>query len=287
MGAGYAGYASVFSRKTAQVGPLTIRYLEGGHGEPLLYLHGLEGWGLWDSFHIAFGVTNRVMAPLLPGWQDGRIPPSIKSPRDYAKIIYEFAGAIGIKKLTLVGHSVGGWVALCAAAEYPDLVERLVLIDSLGLHAAHTAELAIRNMDQEAFSHAVFARHEKVLVPHSFNPDFGGEFQELKDSPEFKRYWRNREVLVKWLGDRLEDPGLLESARHIKAKTLIVWGREDGLVPCEDGRLLAEAIANSRLAVIKDAAHSPMKDKRETFQRVVYEFLSAPDNAVQPKLIEL
>jgi pimeloyl-ACP methyl ester carboxylesterase len=279
MSDGYAGYASVFNRKAAQVGSLTIRYLEGGHGDPLVYLHGLEGWGLWDSFHIAFGVTNRVYAPLLPGWQDGRIPESIRTPADYAPIIRDFISAIGAKHVTLVGHSIGGWVAMRAAAEFPMVVDRLVVVDPLGLRTESDAAVTMRAMDQEAFSHAVFARHEKVLVPHAFNPDFGGEFQELKDSPDFKRYWRNRDILVRWLGDQLDDPELLDAARRIRARTLIVWGRKDGVVSCEDGRLLAEAIPGSSLVIIDDAGHAPMKDRRETFQRAVHEFLSGAPEA--------
>lgn len=286
MSDGYAGYASVFNRQTAQVGQLTIRYLEGGHGDPLVYLHGLEGWGLWDSFHIAFGVTNRVYAPLLPGWQDGRVPDSIRKPSDYAVLVRDFVAAIGIKRVTLVGHSIGGWVALCVAAEFPEIVDRLVVVDPLGLRTESDSGVAIRSMDQEAFSHAVFARHEKVLVPHAFNPDFGGEFQELKDSPAFKRYWRSREILVKWLGDRIDDPELLAMARRIQAKTLIVWGRQDGLVSCEDGRLLAGAIPHSTLVTIDGAGHTPMKDRRETFQRIVYEFLSGAATAAEGKMIE-
>ncbi len=286
MSDGYAGYASVFNRKAAQVGALTIRYLEGGHGDPLVYLHGLEGWGLWDSFHIAFGVTNLVYAPLLPGWQDGRVPDSIRAPADYAPLVRDFVGAIGAKRVTLVGHSIGGWVALRVAAEFPEVVERLVVIDPLGLRTASDSAVAMRAMDQEAFSHAVFARHEKVLVPHAFNPEVGGEFQELKDSPDFKRYWRNREILVRWLGDRLDDPGLLEAAKKIRARTLIVWGRHDGLVSCEDGRLLAGAIPHSRLVIIDGAGHAPMKDRRETFQRAVHEFLSGEADAAEGSVIE-
>ena len=64
-----AGYASQFTRNTVKVGDLTIPYCKGGRGQPLLYLHGLSGWGRWESYHITFGITNLVYAPQLPGWQ--------------------------------------------------------------------------------------------------------------------------------------------------------------------------------------------------------------------------
>ena len=71
-----AGYASQFTRNTVKVGDLTIPYLKGGRGQPLLYLHGLSGWGRWESYHITFGITNLVYAPQLPGWPDGPVPAS-------------------------------------------------------------------------------------------------------------------------------------------------------------------------------------------------------------------
>ena len=69
-----AGDASQFTRNTVKVGGLTISYLKGGRGEPLVYLHGLSGWGRWESYHIALGITNMVYAVQLPGWQAASFP---------------------------------------------------------------------------------------------------------------------------------------------------------------------------------------------------------------------
>jgi len=274
MSAGYAGYASLFNRKSVEIDGLKVLYLEGGHGEPLLYIHGLEGWGAWDSYHIAFGVTNHVYAPLLPGFQDGRVPESIKSPADYAALMSGFIAAAGIDRAVVVGHGIGGWIALRLAAEAPKLVSRLVLVDSLGLRIDDEAETHLRDMDREAFSNAVFARRGPVLVPHAYNPDFGGEFQDIQNSQDFKRYWRCREIMVKWLGDQLYDPELPNLARNITAPTMVIWGREDGLASVQHGHRITDLIANSRLAVIEGAGHSPMKDKRETFQKIAHLFLT-------------
>jgi len=286
MGTGYAGYASVFNRKIATIGQLTIRYLEGGYGIPLLYVHGLEGWGSWDSVHITFALSNHVYAPLLPGWQDGRIPSFIKSPADYAKLMRDFLEVAGIKTATLVGYSIGGWIALYLAAEFPDLVERLVIVDSLGLCVGDARPAAVGKMDQEAFGEAVFARRGPVLVPHDFNPDFGGVFEDLRNSPDFKRYWRGKEILVNWIGANLEDSELGQVARRIKAKTLIVWGRQDGLAPCEHGGFLADCIPQATLVLLADAGHTPMKDKRETFQGFVHQFLSNSDAFGPDRIVE-
>lgn len=91
-----AGDASQFTRSTVKVDDLTIPYFKGGRGQPLLYLHGLSGWGRWESYHMALGITNLVYAPQLPGWQDGQIPSSLTSVRDYAEVMSKLLDAIGL-----------------------------------------------------------------------------------------------------------------------------------------------------------------------------------------------
>src|SRR5712691_13085159 len=127
-----AGDASQFTRNAVRIGNLLLAYLKGGRGEPLLYLHGLSGWGRWESYHLAFGITNMVYAVELPGWHDGRIPAEITTVRDYARVIVGFLDALGLDAVDLVGHSIGGWIALYIAAECSSRVSRLVLIDTMG-----------------------------------------------------------------------------------------------------------------------------------------------------------
>ena len=116
-----AGDASQFTRNTAKVGDLTIPYLKGGRGQPLLYLHGLTGWGRWETYHFALGITNFVYAPQLPGWSDGQVPTSLTSVRDYAQLMVQFLDSVGLQQIDLVGHSFGGWIALYMAEEHPSV----------------------------------------------------------------------------------------------------------------------------------------------------------------------
>src|SRR5260221_10859191 len=93
-----AGDASQFTRNTAKVGDLAVSYLKGGRGQPLLYLHGLTGWGRWETCHMALGVTNLVYAPQLPGWPDGQIPASLTSVWDYAQLMAHFLDVVKEKR---------------------------------------------------------------------------------------------------------------------------------------------------------------------------------------------
>src|SRR5713226_9331942 len=159
-----AGYASQFTRNTAKVGDLTISYFKGGRGRPLLYLHGLGGWGRWESYHLALGITNLVYAPQLPGWPDGQIPPSVTSVSDYARIMMQFLDAVEVNTVDLVGHSFGGWIALHMTVEYPARISRLVLVDAMGVHTPEAPAANLEAMDEEAFLRAAFARSGVVVV---------------------------------------------------------------------------------------------------------------------------
>ena len=105
-----AGYGSQFSRNRARVGELTVPYLRGGQGRPLLYLHGLGGWGRWGTHHLGMGVTNEVYAPQLPGWQVGKIPPGVEAVRDCARIMLGLLDSLGLDGVDLAGHSIDGWL---------------------------------------------------------------------------------------------------------------------------------------------------------------------------------
>ena len=272
-----AGDASQFTRNTVKIGDLTIPYFKGGRGQPLLYLHGLSGWGRWESYHMALGITNMVYAPQLPGWQDGQIPTSLTSVRDYARVMIHFLDAVGISTVDLVAHSFSGWIALYMAVEHPARVGKLVLVDTMGVHAPGAPAANLEAMDEEAFLRAAFARSGVVVV----RGDFGGVTEDVRKGQEFEKQWKSREVVAKLVRGRYADPELTQKVKTITADTLIVWGHEDGIVPWQHGEVLAAAIPRARLAVIADAGHTPMREKRETFQRLVHNFLIGQEEGVE------
>ncbi|MSQ12346.1 MAG: alpha/beta hydrolase [Dehalococcoidia bacterium] len=274
---GYAGYGAQYSRATAQVAGLAVPYLKGGYGDPLLYLHGLGGWGQWERHIYALAVTNTVYAPQLPGWRDGELPEGINAVKDYARVMAQFLDTVGVPRCVVVGHSLGGWVALHLAEDYADKVSKLVLVDCMGIDVpeAPTADLA--TMDEDAFAKAAFISTGEVLI----TGDFGTLFENVRTGPEFEKHWKGREVALKLLKGRTADPALTKGLRNIKAQTLIVWGADDTLVPQQHARVLASAIPGAKLAVIKRAGHMPMRYKPETFNRVVHDFLLGQESVIE------
>src|SRR5262249_14313318 len=126
-----AGVACQYVPGSAQVGQLKTEFLHGGKGAPLLYLHGLSRPLGWDTDNIGLALHRWVYAPVLAGWKAGRLPAQITSVQDYAWLMLAFMDAEKTEKGDLVGHSLGGWIALHMALLAPERFERLVLVDSM------------------------------------------------------------------------------------------------------------------------------------------------------------
>jgi pimeloyl-ACP methyl ester carboxylesterase len=264
-----AGDASQFTRNRINLGGLNVAYLKGGRGAPLVYLHGLSASNRWESHHLALAITNLVYAVQLPGWVEGSIPAVIESAHDYARFIFALLDALGLDRVDLVGHSFGGWIALYLAAEYPSRVNRLVLADAMGLDVPEAPAADLAAMDQDSFLRAAFVETGRVLVPG----DFGGAIEDVRLGQEFETQWRSRELILGLTRGRLADSELTAKLPSITAEALIVWGHDDRLVPYQHGELLARMIPRARLRLIDGAGHTPMRERRETFQRLVRDFL--------------
>jgi pimeloyl-ACP methyl ester carboxylesterase len=223
------------------------------------------------------GISNLVYAPQLPGWPDGQIPPGVTSVIDYAHIMRQFLDAIEVNTVDLVGHSFGGWVALSMAVEQPQRVAKLVLVDAMGLDVPAAPAANLEVMQEEAFLSAAFAQTGEVVI----RGDFGGVVEDVRQGSEFQKQWKSREIVARLVCGQYADPKLTKRVNTIMTDTLIVWGREDGIVPWQHGEVLAAVLSHARLAVIEDAGHAPMREKRETFQRLVHNFLIGQEDDVE------
>lgn len=274
MSHGYAGYGAQYSRKTVKLGDVSIPYLEGGYGEPLLYLHGLGGWGQWERHLYSLAVSTTVYAPQLPGWRDGEIPESLTSVRDYAGLMAQFLAAVNVPKAVVVGHSLGGWIALWLAVDHPELVSRLIIADAMGIDVPEAPAANLEEMDEDAFASAAFAKSDEVLI----TADFGTLVENVRTGPEFEKHWKGREVAIKLLDGKYSDPELTRRLNEIQAETLIIWGDADNLTPKRHGEVLLRALPSASLAVMHDSSHIPMRMKPETFNRLTHNFLTGAND---------
>lgn len=239
-----------------EVGGYTVHSIEYGSGdECIVLLHGLSGSSRWWARNAPeLADDYRVVIPDLVGFGRSARPevglPGIPAA---AELVSEWMMVRGIRSANVIGHSMGGQVAVHLAAEWPERVRRLVLVDAAGIP---------RDMTARAF--ARFAAEVSPLWRWGdprFLPVIARD--ALTAGPR---------TLVRAISHIVRDDvrPLLE---RIEAPTLIVWGERDGLVPLSHAYEMRDAIPHARLAVLRAASHNPMVDRPADFNRLVLRFL--------------
>ncbi len=251
------------SRRTVRVGDIEWPYLDGGKatGEPVVLVHGFGGdkdnWTLYAPYLTPH---HRVICPDLPGF--GESDRSVD--RDYcveaqARRLCEFLDALGIDRCHLAGNSMGGFIALRFALDFPGRLASLALLDNAGVAGANTSELqrAIERRENP-LELKTMADVERLLAFVYRKPPFMPR--------QFKRVLlddalANERVLEKvfWTLASEGIAGVLNARLgDVRAPTLIVWGRHDQLIDVSVVDELRRGIANSVAVIFEHVGHVPM-----------------------------
>lgn len=244
--------ASANANHYINVAGVRARYVEEGRGNPgppLILLHGFQaGADYWLPYTLpALASEHHTIALDLPGfgYSTRLAEPGLSS---YARFIGSFIDALGFEKIDLLGHSMGGEVAIATAAAYSHRINNLVLVDSAGLPRSSPEWRVPLQMFSDASS-----RHWR-LYPLMLR--LGARATALRDGLDILRHEDVTDLLA-----RLTMP------------TLVVWGSRDRIVPLEHGAFMAKRIPNARLALIRGAGHMPFYQKPAQFNRIVLGFL--------------
>lgn len=226
-----------------------------GAGTPVVLLHGLSGSSRWWSKNVeALAAKHLVAAVDLTGF--GRttsffgLPATLPSFGEVTALLARWMETLG-EPAHLVGHSMGGQIAIRLAAERPDLVRSLLLVNSAGMP-----------FKLDPFPH---------LRPLP-KPPFGGPRIAQVLLPDFLRAGPTSIAVA---SARVLRGDMRAWMREVKVPTLLVWGENDPLVPLRFGEAMQREIPNARLIVIPRAAHNTMWDAAEEFNRVAMEFLDS------------
>lgn len=229
-----------------------IRYKVAGEGEPVVLVHGLSGSTRWWSRNVlTLAERHRVYLVDLPGFGAMRRLRRQYTLVEAASWLSVWMEAAGLRCAHLVGHSMGGYICLRLAASKPEAVRRLVLVAPAGVPTG-------RSMLGHLVPLLRAARH----ATPSFLPVLVRD--ALRMGPV--TLWRAAKDLL------AED--VREDLRAIQAPTLLVWGKNDPLVPPAVGDLLREGIPGSRILVLEKAAHVPMFDLPQEFDEAILTFLA-------------
>jgi pimeloyl-ACP methyl ester carboxylesterase len=243
-----------FAEGTVDAAGFTVRYYSAGDGPPVLYLPGAGGPVMTFALD-ALAERFKVIVLEYPGWGPDSASPDVVDFDGLAAQVADIATALGLERFHLLGTSFGGACALHFAVNYPDKVESLVLEAPAKFREAsvHPSTLA-----PDEFVKA-FRSHPERL-PHMLPPDPGF----------MARVWPTVERLM---GDGTHDD-LLARLAEIPTRTLILFGRDDGIINPINGRLLRRTLRNSSLQYVFDAAHDIQSDRPEAFADVVGDFLA-------------
>lgn len=267
--------------RQVEVGGTRVNYAEIGEGPPIVFVHGLGGcWQNWleNMPHISER-GHRVIALDLPGFGASPMPGWKLSIPRYGELLGDFCEQLETGTCTLVGNSMGGFVAAEVAVGEPEWVERLVLVSSAGIsHAKMRREPVVTGARISAAANPILFR---IDLPSMRRPGLrklamGGVMRH----PEKLR----RELLVEFLAPAIGAPGFVPAAgalagydltsrlERIRVPTQLVWGRDDLVVPASDAAGFVERIPDCRLEVFEDCGHVPMAEHPVRFNRLLARF---------------
>jgi pimeloyl-ACP methyl ester carboxylesterase len=250
----------------------------GGEDLPaLLFIHGLGGrWQNWLLNMPAFMDTHRVIAPDLPGFGASAMPAETITMRGYGRLVDELCDLLGVDCPAVVGHSMGGLVGAEVAVSFPTRVRRLVLVSAAGVSVEHRRReplmtgarlLAAHSTRIAAYRESVVRRprvrrlglQSVVRYPERLSAALTWELVQGTGRPGF----------VPAL-DALLGYSLRARLGAIEVPALIVWGREDRIVPVSDAADYEAMIgANARTVIFDDTGHLPMVERPSRFNALL------------------
>ncbi len=250
---------------------LTMSYVESGSpaGPVVVLLHGITDSSL--SYTRVLPLIDRkfrVLAIDQRGHGDTDKPESGYEMKDFAADVAAFLDAMGVTKATVVGHSMGSFVAMQTALDFPQRVERLLLIGT-----AATANNAVAKDLRSAFDDLkdpITAKFARDFVIETSSPSLPADFIETLVTETMKppaRVWRSAMAGVLARDYRPE-------LGRLKMPVTIIWGENENIFSRDEQEVLRKAISNSQLLIYENAGHAPHWEQPEKFARDLNGFLS-------------
>jgi pimeloyl-ACP methyl ester carboxylesterase len=255
------------TERTIRVGGIDVHTWVGGRGDPLLVLHGAggnRGFTRW-THEVAEHFT--VWAPTHPGFGASGDADWMEGIDDLARFYLWFIDAAKLGRPHLLGQSIGGWTAAEMTAMSPGSIDRLVLVDPVGLKP-ETGEIL------DVFYHSPAELRDVMVHDPKAVPDWDELFGRTPTPAELEIATRNREMAARltWK-PYMHNPRLAQFLPRVANRTLIVWGREDRIVPVECGEQWRRLLPNATLTVLDRCGHLPPLEQPERFARLVLDFL--------------
>ena len=270
----------------------TVTYRHMGEGPAVLLIHGITSSSrTWRQVIPGLAEDFEVIAPDLLGHGRSGKPRGDYSLGAYASGLRDLLAVLDVEKVTVVGHSLGGGIAMQFAYQFPERLERLVLVDSGGL--GEEVSMVLR---------AATLPGAEVVLPLLFGPvprtagrtigqvlgrlgvrasantrGLVEGLDSLGDAAARRAFVHTARSVIDPAGQRVDARDRLYLSRDVP--TMLVWGEEDRIIPLAHGRGAHELIPHSRLEVFPGAGHFPFNDDPERFVAVLRDFIATTEPA--------
>jgi pimeloyl-ACP methyl ester carboxylesterase/uncharacterized RmlC-like cupin family protein len=253
------------------VGPVPVTVTERGAGRPFLLLHGGAGPQSVDSFAELLAASGRVLVPVHPGFGGTPRPEGLDSMAGLGRLYAGLLDELGLDGVTVIGNSIGGWIAAELALAGSPRVSRVVLVDAAGL-----------KLDDHPAADFFSLTMDQVAELSYYEPDKFRINLDALPEPAKAAMAGNRAALATYGGPQMADPALLGRLAGVTVPVLVVWGEADRMIPPENGQAYAAAIPGARLVVIPHAGHLPQLETPGDLFKVVEDFVVVPVSVVGP-----
>jgi len=252
-------------------GQIDITIDEQGAGAPIWVLHGGGGPLTVAGLAAHLAGYGRVFTPTHPGWNGTVLPESIANVDDLAALYLGELARRGLTGVTIVGSSMGGWLAAAMAVQDQGRrIGRLVLIDAVGVEVAGESIADFFGLTLRQIAEHAYHDPDRFFVDPATLP------------PQQIATQRGNMASLRTLaGAGMADPALLGRLRAVTVPVLVVWGESDRIATASYGRALAGAFGDGRFALIERAGHLPQLERPEATLAAIDAFLASGE-ASQP-----
>jgi pimeloyl-ACP methyl ester carboxylesterase len=278
--------------QTIQIHGKPVTFHMMGEGPPILLVHGITSSSrTWKRIMPRLAETHTVIAPDLLGHGRSAKPKGDYSLGAYASGIRDLLVALEIPRSTVVGHSLGGGIAMQFAYQFPERMGRMVLVNSGGIGrevnpilraaALPGAELVLPFMFSPTLHDAALKVRNAIgrigLQPNADIDGVSEGFASLTEADARRAFLNTVRSVIDVGGQKVSASDRLYLAADVP--TMIVWGEKDRIIPVEHASAAHEMMPGSRLELFPDAGHFPFNDDPDRFVTLMREFIAETEEA--------
>jgi len=255
------------------VGGTRVHTLIGGEGAPLVVLHGAGGNRGWRRWMARLADHFTIYAPTHPGFGASDAANWMEGIEDLARFYLWFVDTVGLERAHVLGHSIGGWTAAEMAVSAPRVIDRLVLVAPVGLKPERGEIL-------DVFYHSPAELTRLTVHDPKSIPEWEDLYGQTPTPAQAEIAIRNREMAARltWR-PYMHNPRLSHFLPRASMPTLVIWGREDRIVPVVCGEQYCRLLPRATLRVLDGCGHLPPIERPDAFAALVADFLATPSTA--------